>query len=374
MNNIKPSHIYFNQLNGIRFVAVLLVLIDHWFAETLPLPIGHLGVVIFFVLSGFLITRILFINADEIRNGKSTLWQKVKNFVVRRSLRIFPIYFLICFIGLVFNISPIRDNWIWMFSYAPNWYIIYKQQWIGVWDHFWSLATEEQYYLFFPYFILLLPKKFYPILLFSMLLIGFLVRLYFFVDHNPLDREQLWFTNYVNPFTAIDCFGFGGILAYLFHYKGVQFIKYARIFLWTSLMLVPIVLLYNHSFSAKHASFTFLVLERFCFAIFSYFLIAHSICDRNDLWGTFLKLPIVDYLGKISYGLYLYHNFIYNFFHNHGNTLFGYFENKFHLTKYYVFQNQFLLFFYNFVLLVFFASISWFLIEKPFNALKNKFE
>ena len=67
MNNIKPSHVYFSQLNGIRFVAVLLVLIDHWFAETLPLPIGHLGVVIFFVLSGFLITRILFINADEIR-------------------------------------------------------------------------------------------------------------------------------------------------------------------------------------------------------------------------------------------------------------------------------------------------------------------
>ena len=88
------TDVYFKQLNGIRFIAVFLVLLDHWLVPILPIPLGHLGVVIFFVLSGFLITRILFLNADEIHRTKSSAWPKIFRFIYRRSLRIFPIYFI----------------------------------------------------------------------------------------------------------------------------------------------------------------------------------------------------------------------------------------------------------------------------------------
>ena len=76
--------VYFKQLNGIRFIAVFLVLLDHWLVPILPIPLGHLGVVIFFVLSGFLITRILFLNADENKNTQSSAWPKIIRFIYRR--------------------------------------------------------------------------------------------------------------------------------------------------------------------------------------------------------------------------------------------------------------------------------------------------
>jgi peptidoglycan/LPS O-acetylase OafA/YrhL len=140
------KELYFDQLNGIRFIAVMLVLLDHWLIPINPFSfLGHLGVVIFFVLSGFLITRILFENADDCRNNQSSPTAKIIRFIYRRSLRIFPIYFLFLFVGLVFGLSNMRSLWPYLFFYLPNFYIMFKGTWLGIWDHLWSLAVEEQY-------------------------------------------------------------------------------------------------------------------------------------------------------------------------------------------------------------------------------------
>jgi len=373
MNKHSKTPIYFEQLNGIRFLAVFLVLIDHWFALTLPIPLGHLGVVIFFVLSGFLITRILFENADEVRANKATYWNKIKNFVIRRSLRIFPIYFLVVIIGVFFSLADSRDFGPWLFTHSSNWYIIFHKKWLGVFDHFWSLAVEEQYYLIFPYFILFLNPKKYPFLLMGMLLIGFLSRFFFFIENDLIFREKYWYVNYVNPFSAIDCFGIGGALAYFYHYKSSLAVKFNVFYLIFSFLAVVFILLYNHSLDLHHASFTYLVLERLVFAVFGLFLIARAVEGKNDMIGKFFNNSIVNFLGLISYGLYLYHNFIYNVFHEKF-TLFGLLNSKFLLSRFWIFQNQFSLFLINLVLLIIIASFSWFLIEKPCNSLKNKFE
>jgi len=371
----KIAHVYFEQLNGVRFLAVLLVLIDHWFAESLSIPLGHLGVVIFFVLSGFLITRILFEQADDIRQNSISFWVKVKNFIVRRSLRIFPIYFLVCFLGLVLNISPIRKEWIWLFTYTPNWYIMFKHTWLGVWDHFWSLAVEEQYYLLFPYFIFLLPIKKYKWLFLFMLLVGVLSRFIFYINYTAIERENFWLINYVNPFAAIDCFGLGGILAYFFHFGFFEKVRkwFNALTIIFALILTISILLLNHFQELKHASFGFLVIERFIFALFSFIFLGYSIQGKASILGKFLTFQPVEYLGKISYGIYLYHNFIFNIYHNQGNTLFGFLDNRFGLSQIFLFQNQFLLFLFNFILLTILAFLSWNLIEKPFNKLKNNF-
>ncbi len=369
----SPTNIYFKQLNGIRFFAVFLVLIDHWFAESLPLPLGHLGVVIFFVLSGFLITRILFQNADDCQINQTSYWIKIKNFIIRRALRIFPIYYLICFIGLFLAIEPIRSNWFWMFSYTPNWYIISHKQWIGVWDHFWSLAVEEQYYLIFPYFILFLKPKKYPFLLVTMILIGVLTRIGYFIYMPKQFIEKEWFISYVNPLAAIDCFGMGGILAYVFHYQK-KLLKNTLPAIFFSLCAAIAILVLSQIETMKHGNPFFMIFERSIFGIFSFCLLAHCIQGKNDFIGKIFTNKWIEYFGKISYGIYLYHNFIYNVYHNNGNTLFGFFEKYFSISKYFLFQNQFVLFFFNFILLTAISTISWYLIEVPFNSLKNKFE
>lgn len=145
-------------LDGLRGIAILLVLIGHGIntlqnkAQYVYLDKSHLGVMIFFVISGFLITKLLIIEKEKKGNVDLT------NFYFRRSLRIFPVFYtyIICIVLLVIlnvlsiNFSNIliasvylQNNTFW-FKLPPSgpdiWYI----------GHFWTLALEEQFYLLWP--------------------------------------------------------------------------------------------------------------------------------------------------------------------------------------------------------------------------------
>lgn len=370
----SSNDIYFKQLNGIRFIAVFLVLLDHWLVPILPVPLGHLGVVIFFVLSGFLITRILFLNADEIQQTKSSAWPKIIRFIYRRSLRIFPIYFILLFIGLIFNISNFKELWPWLISYTPNIYIMIKGQWLGTWDHLWSLAVEEQYYLIFPYFILFLNKNRYVRLFIIMISLGILSRLIFYliVPHDSI--EKYWMFSYVNPLSAIDCFGMGGLLAYFYHYDYNYLLKIAE---KKNLLLITISAVFISLILSNYSVYTydniwFSIFERSISAIFAYFLIMNALMERNNYLGVLLENKVVIYLGSISYGIYLYHNIVFNYYHLNGNTIWGFLSNKFSYLNSLNSESSLLKFAINFLLLIGIASFSWFYIEKPINRFKNR--
>ena len=370
----SSTDVYFKQLNGIRFIAVFLVLLDHWLIPILPIPLGHLGVVIFFVLSGFLITRILFLNADEIHRTKSSAWPKIIRFIYRRSLRIFPIYFILLIIGLVFNISNFKELWPWLLSYTPNLYIMIKGQWLGNWDHLWSLAVEEQYYLIFPYFILFLNKKNYLQLFAIMIGLGVLSRLIFYVmmPHNII--EKYWMFSYVNPISAIDCFGLGGLLAYYYHYDHTYFLKIAQKKYLLALTMIAVVITLNLSNYSKYTydNVWFSIFERSISAIFAYFLIMTALMENKNYLGQLLENKVIFYLGSISYGIYLYHNLIFNFYHQDGNTIWGFLSNNLSFLNSLNSKLVLLKFLINFLLLIGIASFSWFYIETPINKLKNK--
>lgn len=369
------KEIYFEQLNGIRFIAVFLVLLDHWLIPINPFSfLGHLGVVIFFVLSGFLITRILFQNADDVRLNKSNPAVKIIRFIYRRSLRIFPIYFILLFIGAVFSLSNFYQFWPFLLFYLPNFYIIFHGTWLGIWDHLWSLAVEEQYYLLFPYFVFLLNPKRYRFLLLGMLIIGIGTRLSFFYAASHEMKENNWMWWYVNPLSAVDCFGIGGVLAYLYHYKQAYFqtIYYLKIGLILSLLGFFLVLYLSTITIYPHDNIWSIVFERLLGAVFSFFLIA--LCLRKETWilSTFLKLRTVSYLGQISYGIYLYHNLVMNYYHDEGNTIWYYLKSylpNFHLE---LVNFTFYKFLISFLLLICISSLSWFFIEKPINKYKNR--
>lgn len=366
--------VYFKQLNGIRFFAVFLVLLDHWLVPILPIPLGHLGVVIFFVLSGFLITRILFLNADEIESSKSSAWPKIIQFIYRRSLRIFPIYFILLIIGFSFKISNFKELWPWLSSYTPNIYIMFKGQWLGTWDHLWSLAVEEQYYLIFPYFILFLQKKKYIPLFKIMIFLGIMSRLIFYVilPHDTI--EKYWMFSYVNPISAIDCFGLGGLLAHYYHYDYIYFLKVAKrtnLLLFTFLAVFVSLLLSNYS-KYTYDNLWFSVLERLISALFAYFLIMTALLEKNNYLGKIFENKLVFYLGSISYGIYLYHNLVFNYYHLNKNTIWGYLSNN---ISYFNSLNSELIilkFLINFLLLIGIASFSWYFIEKPISRFKNR--
>jgi peptidoglycan/LPS O-acetylase OafA/YrhL len=163
-------------LDGVRGVAILLVLLFHFglFGHGLPpataqidkmfhalFQVGWVGVDLFFVLSGFLITGILCDSKDEAGY--------FRNFYIRRCLRIFPLYyatlviFLVCLPRLVpfdDGIQYVTRHSLWYWSYLTNVLVAWQGWYVsGVLDHLWSLAVEEQFYLVWPFVVLICSRR-----------------------------------------------------------------------------------------------------------------------------------------------------------------------------------------------------------------------
>ena len=363
---------YFSQLDGIRFLAVGLVLIDHWLAEKNVFPLGTLGVTMFFVLSGFLITRILIQSKLKDDSTGRSPWFSVKQFIVRRSIRIFPIYFLAIFVLYLFDVPPVRDTIWWCLTYTTNIYIAIKQHWMGTIDHLWSLAVEEQYYLVFPYLILFLPTKSYKRTLIIMIVLSVLLRILLFFN------GSLWMVQYVLMPTCLDSFGLGGLLAYFFTFQKETFFKEITTskYLFASLSMLLIFLFFSRQYqisSNQVHHFGNLVIERLVGSIFCFFLIAKAVNGFEGLMKLFLENSLVSYFGRISYGLYLYHNFIFNYFHTPQTSFILRGLHKIQRIIPNITQNAVFELLYFFGITVFVATLSWFLIEKPVNNLKKYF-
>lgn len=148
------SNKYIPELDGYRAIAVLMVMLHH--SKWGLFSTGWIGVQFFFGLSGFLITRIL------LKQKHSPSY--FKTFYTRRILRIFPAYFLVVFIGVVYGLvvgSNVSDVY-WYLFYLQN-FPLGAQQWSlnfpEALNHTWSLAIEEQFYLFAPLIVKFLPTR-----------------------------------------------------------------------------------------------------------------------------------------------------------------------------------------------------------------------
>lgn len=159
--------------DGLRALAFLLVFISHKAPSPLRDRYGTAGVWIFFVLSGFLITRILAVARGRIDGGQSDFRSGLARFYVRRTARIFPVYYVFLAVvtvaglwGLVDVGSAARQlsNWF----YLSNFYIGLNG-WETRLGHLWSLAVEEQFYLLFAPLALACPRRRLPVACFSII-------------------------------------------------------------------------------------------------------------------------------------------------------------------------------------------------------------
>lgn len=287
------------ELDGIRGLAIALVIGYHCF----KLAIGWVGVDLFFVLSGFLITGILLDTKDN--------QHYYKNFWARRVLRIFPLYYavliLILLPAILFKINTIDEPSITYWFYAQNWKFTFDGNFHagkGTLNHFWSLAIEEQFYLIFPIIIKLFKPKALFATIISFIAIAIVLRFYLFYNDN--------IGYYLFTFSRIDSLLIGAALAYLIRNNKELIIKYIHFVFIFSLSII-ILIMYNGSWqdSYKHfGTFGYTIV-----ALFFATLIIYSISTfkHNPLKKIFNN-NILKYLGKIAYGLYVFHFIFYVLF------------------------------------------------------------
>jgi peptidoglycan/LPS O-acetylase OafA/YrhL len=349
-----PKSRYMPQLDTLRAFAVFLVLLEHWVPEENKLkilPFGMIGVTIFFVLSGFLITGILLKSKASSENNNIGVIHSFKIFYARRTLRIFPVYYVTLLILFILDIDNIREIIIWFLTYTSNFYFYSIQSWVGNISHLWTLAVEEQFYIFWPFVILLTPGKFLIKSIYGIILFSILFRVYMFGSGDGSENTVNFFS-ILTP-ACLDSFGLGALLAY-FRMNNPDFKMnslMSKLFLSANVILVIIMLQFGENLLSASVF-------KFSVSVIALFLISKASIGFTGILKRIFENKILLFLGKISYGLYLFHFFIpliYNF------------------LKFPKFSNLFLQFaVYSFILVII-SSISWYLLEKPVNSLKKYF-
>ena len=309
---------YFPNLNGTRCIAALLVIFHHLeqakhalgIANIYEIPIiqhaGRLGVGLFFVLSGFLITYLLLEERGRFGDVDA------KKFYLRRVFRIWPIYFLI--IGLSFFVFPhiellsfpgtdekitihAAERLTLLLLVLPNFaFVLYD---LPYWcAQTWSIGVEEQFYYLWPW-VIKYPKKRIPIILLflgitaAMLYIGLQI-----VDVDDAAKKTM-ISTFLGQF-RIQTMALGGLCAWLVYHNKTQVLE---VIFRKDLQIVMYSLLLGLFLSGVHF-YGFLEV----YALFFAFLILNVSCNPNSILD--FRNPLMDHLGKISYGLYIYHVFV----------------------------------------------------------------
>jgi peptidoglycan/LPS O-acetylase OafA/YrhL len=355
---------YIKQLDSIRAIAVLLVMISHWVPLSFlgRFQLGGWGVDIFFVLSGFLITWILLENRQKADNediGKGTV---IKNFYIRRTLRIFPIYYIVVLLLLLFSqytSTDIRTSFPYYLTYTSNFYMFGLGKWegIGILSHLWSLAVEEQFYLFWPTLMLFIPRKYLLHVIYIFIGVGLLSQ--FLLRNHPMGPIM-------TP-ACFQAFGLGALLAWhmVYHQEGLErFYKFISI-----LAVVALIFFIGGLVKPDLGIFK---MFRAISSVIGLFLIMHIVYRGRAgklKFGFVWNNRFLIFMGKISYGIYLYHNIIPHFTSKALDKL-GISVGTVLPYK----LGYLLMIGVNFVILITISWLSWIIIEKPILALKKHFE
>lgn len=302
---------YYSEFDGLRAIAILLVIVFHSALsiinvdDTLDAPktflsflmAGWCGVDLFFVISGFLITGIL-IDTASIPNNLS-------KFYIRRILRIFPLYYA------AITVYFISVFWSKNIRLLPSdiTYLLYMQNFfheahhpIDFLGHFWSLAVEEQFYVFWPLIFLSFYNRSKPLLFCSI----FLLMAFAEYSRIMMVEQGLNVLAYKWTFTRIDSLLAGALVALLIRSSNLRKLNsYAQLGMVISAIVIVIIAVTNKKFYSLESPVLKYGLS--ANALFFASLIAWLFTSSRNIWKYLLGSRLLVSTGKISYGIYIFH-------------------------------------------------------------------
>ncbi|WP_396139711.1 acyltransferase family protein [Flavobacterium sp.] len=352
------------EIDFLRGIAILLVLLRHQYLFTFTSRMGWIGVDLFFVLSGFLVSGLLF--KEYIKFGDI----KPKLFLIRRGFKIYPIYFLFYLLYLFFIFSEHRFEWKGFLSD-----MFFIQNYVNGWGYAyaasWSLAVEEHFYFGFA-LLLWLSLKFnfvklevqenakrinkFEVIILSIMLIVFLLRVY-----NNVFCPENFIKNFTMTHLRVDSLIAGVLISYLYYFK-INFLKH--LYFSNKIILIVLAILCVsftpltdplQSFFIKTLGFSLLYISFSIVLI--YFLLEN---DINKILNRCFSSCLVTFISKVgysSYSIYIIHTFI-------NRSL----KNYLHLEL-----NHYLMFIVTSLLSIFSGILMTNYIEKYFLTIRDKY-
>ncbi len=349
----NPAEI--DEIDGLRGIAILAVMVHRLWPRdaenrfSVAADAGWIGVDLFFVVSGFLITRILL----ETRGEPSYF----RNFYARRVLRIFPLYYL--FVGTLLVAFPLAGNSAYLeHSGSPFWYLTFlgnipeallgkdPPYWLAP---VWSLAIEEQFYLTFPWLVYWLGPQRLGKLLVGLFLLAPAVRLGTMLAAPEQERIQYLFT-----LCRVDAIASGCMIALIMRWKHVGALRGLAIVIACCAGAVAVLSdLDRTSAFGRVAGYSFVAIG------FGALLLA-VLTGRDRWWTAPLRLAPLRYAGKLCFGLYL--------LHRPADTIATALANRYDIDA-----DRISWIPIKIALALVMASASWFAFEKPILRLKRHF-
>ncbi len=357
---------YVKGLDTLRALAVFFVIIEHWGwnpvvkPNTLSAYIEHIfllktafGVNLFFVLSGFLITGIL-LNEKEKYKGKDR-FLIIKNFFIRRSLRIFPIYYLFILACFLLCFPTVREHLIYFVTYTAN-ILIFRRHHTNEISHVWTLCVEEQFYIIWPWVIIFVNNKYLKPLFIFTIIVGLASRyVTLYIHHNDFA---------VLVYQLIDSFGVGALYAYV-RLNDKSRIKFESGFK----VVLPIIIYFALMVAPFPGVAIFRAFGHVVDSALALALIMFAINNKIEWVRKYImENPVLNYIGRISYGIYLYH---YNLDPMYNENIIPYLKA---LGVSPAFTGYYFSYGMKLALLLIICSLSYKFIELPLLNLKKKFQ
>jgi peptidoglycan/LPS O-acetylase OafA/YrhL len=315
-NSIK----YFDKIDTYRFFSAMSVVLYHayndWYgSRKLPdlfltddrsglnffgkavdtfFKNGGFGVEVFFIISGFLITTLLLKEKD--------IYGRINfaSFYIRRSLRIWPLYFFIIVIApflIKFISQTYEPNYTANIFFYNNFDTAQNHYWIFPLAHFWSLCIEEHFYLVWPFLIAFIPNKHLIKVFASLIVFSIVFRFYMFSSHT-----ESWYQLYLNTFSRFDTLVIGSAVAF-YHFSNpikLTLSKFTRVtiyFILFGAFFFDNIFKWDDLFEA--------CLKKYFYSLLTLFMFLNFLFNETSVFG-FLSNRYLNYLGKVSYGIYVY--------------------------------------------------------------------
>jgi peptidoglycan/LPS O-acetylase OafA/YrhL len=298
-----------SQLDTLRAVAAGMVILSHWVPGTAIFWFnGQVGVQLFFVISGFLITGILLDarkNADRSEIPRGVV---IRRFYMRRLLRIFPLFYGVLAFTYLVGVPAVRTSIQWHLPYLSNVFFAMRGEWYGEVAHFWSLAVEEQFYCLWPWLIMFASQRMLLPLVVACMLSAPLFR---WIAGEVAGINEI--AVMVMPLASLDTLGIGALFALMprmddrsrnpvaLATKLAMWVGIGGMMVFMSLHLIP------REFGAQGVIRALRDAMLAPAALGVVYMTARGV---HGPVGRLLQWSPLVYLGKISYGLYVLHFFI----------------------------------------------------------------